>query len=205
MIVANALNVVATDIQQEKAAEKKVTNVQIVTPFGQNEFKYISTFLPSMEKLFYRIFMEETAMESVRYSERSITGYIPLEAPIGESTHIEVCVRYSKGGMSYYDYKTYPSAYWLHVKPVKIGDGMITSTMGSGSKHNLELAERYNRKKLLQYWNQAEKSISNEDYIGNKMMKSAINKETMESWYVSHHSILLRLTHSLVYWFENNQ
>ena len=61
---------------------------------------------------------------------------------------LEVTVSYSKGGMSYWDYKDYPRGYWLHVSPVKIEGRFKTYMMGSGLKRFVVAAKRFGAKAL---------------------------------------------------------
>ena len=58
-----------------------------------------------------------------------ISIHIPLDpVPGRETTHIRVAVRYSKGGLSDWDYKDKPRAYSVSVSPVRC-DGMFETYM----------------------------------------------------------------------------
>lgn len=76
-----------------------------------------------------------------------INTHIPLDpVPGRETTHIRVTVRYSKGGLSYWDYKDKPRGYSVSVSPVKC-DGMFeTYTAYTGYNMLLQTVKRQSPK-----------------------------------------------------------
>ena len=66
-------------------------------------------------------------------------------------THIECEVRYSLGGMNYWNYRVDPRGYYAHVTPVKVDDRCgfqsVGFTMGSGKKFLLVPCARQSPKR----------------------------------------------------------
>jgi hypothetical protein len=118
-------------------------------------------------------------MQISRRSDRSITAQIDLPAPMGDSTHLEVSVSYAKGGISYWDYKTYPDAYWLTIKPVRVEGPMLSYMLGKGMRSKLEESGRFNRKKLEALWAEVANSIKVEGSQANNLYKAVTMKEAV--------------------------
>lgn len=72
---------------------------------------------------------------------------------------IETTLDYSKGGISYADYKQYPSGYYLHVQPItEKGDGFVSYTAFTGVKHHVAPGERFSAKTLQQIASDVQKN-----------------------------------------------
>lgn len=110
-------------------------------------------------------------MQVARRSDRSITAQIDLPKPMGDNTHLEVTVNYAKGGISYWDYKTYPDAYWLSIKAVKVEGGFVSYMLGNGMRSKLEESSRFNRKKLEALWLEVANSLNTEGSQANNLLK----------------------------------
>lgn len=69
-----------------------------------------------------------------------------------ENHVINVSLSYSKGGLSFWDYKHYPEGIYLHMQPVKrsISSGMTIEQYegGTGVKHFVEAGARFSSKRL---------------------------------------------------------
>lgn len=72
---------------------------------------------------------------------------IPLDpVPGRKSTHIRIATSYSKGGLSYWDYKDKPRGYSVSVSPV-VSDGMFeTYTAYTGYNMLLQTVKRQTAK-----------------------------------------------------------
>jgi hypothetical protein len=82
-----------------------------------------------------------------------LTFQVALDTPLQqradrEATHLEISVYYRKGGISYSDYKTYPSGIYLSVGPITIKDGFESFMMFSAKGRKIEDATRLNRKRV---------------------------------------------------------
>ena len=78
---------------------------------------------------------------------------------VGDATHVEVSVFYSKGGINYFNYQNEARGYWASVKPVKVTPpdpatgrfGGVAFTMfdPNAFKVFLKPATRFNAKTLI--------------------------------------------------------
>jgi len=64
------------------------------------------------------------------------------------ATHLEVSVYYTKGGANYFIGGTTPRGFYLSVRPVKKGNGMVSFEMFSGRKKLLFETNRYTDKQF---------------------------------------------------------
>ena len=64
------------------------------------------------------------------------------------ATHLEVKVFYTKGGANYFSGGTNPRGYYLSVRPVKKGNGMVSFDLFSGCKRLLLETARYTDKQF---------------------------------------------------------
>lgn len=74
-----------------------------------------------------------------RYIERS---------DLKHGNNLEVSVYYTKGGMSYFTGQTSPRGYYLSVRPVTLGNGMVSFDLFSGCKRLLLETNRYSDKQF---------------------------------------------------------
>jgi hypothetical protein len=92
-------------------------------------------------------------MESIRQMERHIQGYVSVNGN-PECTHLKVVVSFRQGGLNMWDYKQEQKGYYLSVSPVKkeVRDGFTweTSTIFTGYKSFIQTANRFNKKQLVQ-------------------------------------------------------
>ena len=65
-----------------------------------------------------------------------------------DATHLEISVYYDKGGTSYFTGQSSPRGFYLSVKPVTKGNGMIRFTMFTGIKKLLHEVNRYSDKQF---------------------------------------------------------
>lgn len=85
------------------------------------------------------------------------------------SNALKVEVSYTKGGMSFYDYKEVKRGYYLHVQPEK-HDGMWVSFVGfSGFKTLIEETKRLNSKKL-------------QDFNSENFIREMVEKFHLKQW-----------------------
>jgi hypothetical protein len=84
--------------------------------------------------------------------KRSITlATLDTTAPLtdrGEKMVIEVTLSYGMGGMNYFTGTSEGRGYYLHVTPVKIGNGFKSFTAFSGTKSLIEETKRFSDKRL---------------------------------------------------------
>jgi len=64
------------------------------------------------------------------------------------ATHLEVSVRYSKGGMSYFTGKASPRGYYISVKPVTKKDNSVSFMLFDGVGQLVLEANRYSDKQF---------------------------------------------------------
>lgn len=92
-------------------------------------------------------------MDAVRHMERHIQGYVSVSGN-PDCTHLKVVVSFRQGGLNYWDYKQEEKGYYLSVSPVKRenhdGYSTETSTLFTGYKSFIQTANRFNRKQLVQ-------------------------------------------------------
>lgn len=62
--------------------------------------------------------------------------------------HLEVSVYYTKGGISYFTGQASPRGYYLSVRPVTLGNGMVSFDLFSGCKKLILETKRYSDKQL---------------------------------------------------------
>lgn len=77
--------------------------------------------------------------EHKRYIERG---------DLKHGSHLEVSVYYTKGGMSYFTGQVSPRGYYLSVRPVTLGNGMVSFDLFSGCKKLILEANRYSDKQF---------------------------------------------------------
>ena len=65
-----------------------------------------------------------------------------------DATHLEVSVYYTKGGANYFSGGVTPRGYYLSVKPVKKGNGMVSYTLFSGRSRLLLETQRFTAKQF---------------------------------------------------------
>lgn len=63
-------------------------------------------------------------------------------------SHLEVCVYYTKGGMSCFTGLVSPRGYYLSVRPVTLEKGMVSFDLFSGCKKLVLEANRYSDKQF---------------------------------------------------------
>lgn len=63
-------------------------------------------------------------------------------------SHLEVSVYYTKGGMSVFTGQVSPRGYYLSVRPVTLGNGMVSFDLFSGCKKLILEANRYSEKQF---------------------------------------------------------
>ena len=64
------------------------------------------------------------------------------------ATHLEISVYYTKGGLSYFTGGTTRRGYYLSVRPVTKGNGMVSYDLFSGCKRLLLETSRYTDKQF---------------------------------------------------------
>ena len=64
------------------------------------------------------------------------------------ATHLEVSVYYTKGGLNYFTGGTTRRGYYLSVRPVTKGNGMVSYDLFSGCKRLLLETNRYSDKQF---------------------------------------------------------
>jgi hypothetical protein len=65
-----------------------------------------------------------------------------------DATHLELSVYYNKGGANYFNGGVDPRGYYLCVKPVRKGNGMIRYTMFTGLSRFLFETKRFSAKQF---------------------------------------------------------
>lgn len=65
-----------------------------------------------------------------------------------DATHLEVSVYYTKGGANYFSGGMTPRGYYLAVKPVKKGNGMVSYVLFLGRSRFLFETQRFTAKQL---------------------------------------------------------
>lgn len=78
---------------------------------------------------------------------------------VDDSTHIEVSVYYSKGGLNYATYKQEARGYYISMKPVEVDGNIVKYDMFSGVKFLVEEVGRLNKKKLDALYQQTKEQI----------------------------------------------
>ena len=64
------------------------------------------------------------------------------------ATHLEISVGYDLGGHSYFTGQTSPRGYYLSVRPVTVGNNMVSFDLMAGRRKFLLATSRFSQKQL---------------------------------------------------------
>lgn len=64
------------------------------------------------------------------------------------ANHLQVSVYYSKGGVNYFSGQVTPRGYYISVRPVTLGNGMISFDLFAGRSQLLLETNRYSEKQF---------------------------------------------------------
>jgi len=79
--------------------------------------------------------------------QKRILQSIPVEGA-GETTHIDVELYYSKGGMNYFSGRTEARGLYISVQPLTKGDRFVSFTAFSGFKQHVKEMKMFTQKAL---------------------------------------------------------
>lgn len=90
---------------------------------------------------------------------------------------VRISISYRKGGISYWDYSRFASAYYASITPIELENGFESFMLGDGVNYTLEESDRYSKNALLKNANEFLQSEKLLEIVKSVLVKKGENPE----------------------------